>query len=880
MNNPNPPKLPLKLFRWFCSEERLEELEGDLFEVYQELVELKGTRLAGIVYWWLVIRSFRSFALKSTNRNKSLKIMTHFKHNFIISWRNILKNKTTSAINILGLSVGLATFLGIITLVRYELSFNKEVPDADRIYRIYTSFSGPFNGTNSGVAFPVGPYIEEHFESLESIAYFQTWSAKVSLKQNGEIKDFKRQRKLAVASPSYFDVINQYKWLAGNEKSLSEPFKVVLTDQQAEKYFGTRNWSGILNQEITYGDSLRLEVTGIVQQSEANSDFNFTDFISFETIEKSWLKSYFNSEWGNTNSSSQLFLKLLKKEDSAKLNNHLAEVDQHAASLEKNPSWMTNYLPQPLSEMHFDTSIGTFDNERSPSQLRTLIILSVVGFVILLIAIFNFINLETAQSTLKSKEVGVRKVLGSAKASLVGRFLTESGIITITSTFLAIPIVHFGLQYFTDFLPPELSIDYSNPLFWVILFLLMVIVSLLAGFYPAWVISTFKPINALKPGRLNQKLGGTYVRKALILLQFLFSQLLIFGTLIISWQISFMLDKELGFNDEGILYIQTPFYEEASKQEVLKNTIAEIPEISTFIEQGQLPIYFGWNTTTVKFDTDNGEEALSVHVKRIKEGYFKFYEIEMLAGEDLLPNDTLPYRVVNESFIHKMGYDDPSEAINQTFMYGDKPNYVRGVVKDYHFQSLHHSIEPMMFNYSEAGRYISFKASKENINTIVNKLTPTWNELYPDDPLEVSFIDDMIGRFYESERQTSKLTSIATVVAVLISCLGLFGLISFTIVRKTKEIGIRKVLGANTIQLSTILTKEFIGLIGMAFLISLPITYYFTQKFGEGFAYNAPISWWVYLLGGLTSIVIALISIGLKILKASKANPVDSLRYE
>ncbi len=884
MSYQDPPKLPLKLFRWFCTEERLEELEGDLFEVYQELVEVKGSTVAGILYWWLVIRSFRSYALKSTNRNKSLKIMTHFKHNFTVAWRNLLKHKTTTAINLLGLSIGIATFLRIITIVSYELSFHKHIPNADRVYRIYTSFSGAFNGTNSGVATPLGTYVEEHFKNLEAIAYFKTWSSKVKLQNEQNIKEIGKEFKLTFATPGYFDVINQYQWLAGNKESLNQPHTVVLTDEQAYKYFGTKIWSDILNKELIYTDSLRVDVTGIVKQSEANSNFNFTDFISYPTIEATWLKDKFNQGWQSTSSASQVFLLLNKKEDITQLNNFLLEVDKHAKSFdeEDDGSWITSYKAQPLSELHFDTSIGTFNSERSPAHRKTLIILGIVGFVILLIAIFNFINLETAQSTMKSKEVGVRKVLGSAKSLLLGRFLTESGIITIASTFLAIPIAHFGLKYFSDFLPPNLAVDYANPVFWISLIVITVVVSILAGFYPSWVIASFKPINALKSNISNQKLGGVFVRKTLILLQFLFSQLLIFVTLIISWQISYMLDKELGFTNEGIMTMSTPYYEDVAKQKILLNKLDEIPEVKEYIVQGELPAEFGMMTTTINFKTDTSESAQSVHMKNIQKGYFEFYDMDFVAGNQLIPNDTLSHYIVNESFVKKMGIKDPADAIGKAFDFDRGPNndFVVGVIKDYHFQSLHHQIEPMMFSFEDDGEIISFKASKEDIQTVIDKITPTWNELYPDEPLEVKFMDDLIRRFYETERQTSKLTSIATVVAILISCLGLFGLISFTIVRKTKEIGIRKVLGANTFQLSTILTKEFLILIGMAFFISLPITFFFNQKFEESFAYNAPIAWWLYVLGGLVSITIALISIGLKIIKASKSNPVNSLRYE
>ena len=808
--------------------------------------------------------------------------MTHFKHNFKIAWRNLLKHKTTTAINLLGLTVGIAAFISILTIVRYELSFNQRIPNKELIYRIYSSFSGVFEGTNPGVATPVGPYIEEHMPETATVAYFHTWNSKVSKMENNQLVKLNVDKRIVISTPSYFDVIDQYHWLAGNPQSLSQPNKMALTDEQAYKYFNTKNWSEILNRKLIYRDSLHLEVAGIVHVNPTNNDFDFTEFISFATLKNGWLGDQFSKEWDNTSSNSQLFLKLNTLSDTAQLNLTLSDINALVASKEEADSdWITTFNAQPLSNLHFNTEIGIMDSGNRPAHLKTLLILGVIAFVILLIAIFNFINLETAQSTLKSKEVGIRKVLGSARSLLIGRFLTESSLITIIAVLIAIPLSHLALNYFDEFLPRGLYIDYSNPFYWISLLIIALTVSLLAGFYPSWIVASFQPIEALKSDAAKGYLSVSWVRKSLILLQFLFAQLLIFGTLAISWQISYMLDKELGFQNEGILTFSTPYLSDPSKQEILLNEISEIPEISEFIVQGDAPVQNGYSTSTVEYITENGKESLNVHNKRIKEDYFDFYNLDLIAGQPLIPNDTIPEMIINETFMKALGYKDPNEAIGESFTYSNKNTYIRGIVKDFHFQSLHHNIEPMMMRYSSSNvRLISFKTSKENVSKVIDKITIAWNELYPEDPATIGFMEDMISRFYQTEKRASKLASAATFIAILISCLGLIGLISFSIVRKTKEIGIRKVLGANTIQLSSILSKEFLILIGMAFLISLPITFFFAQKFEENFAYTAGISWWLYALGGVVSVVIALISISLKIYKASKSNPVDSLRYE
>lgn len=883
MSTKQPPKLPLKLFRFYCSDERIEELEGDLYEVYTEYVGDRKGKFSKLFYWWLVIRSFRSYALKRTKmKNSNLNTSLAFlKHNLIIAWRNLLKNKATASINVLGLAIGVGAFLAILSIVRFELSFNTDIPNKENIYRIFTSFTGSFTQTNKGVATPIGPYVEENFSGIEAVAYFHTYSAKVEIPDGDEKKDFERQRDLLLAGDSFFEVVGQYEWLAGNpENALSEPFKVVLTSDQALKYFGNDNWLDLIDRTVIYRDSLRVVVSGIVKKPDYNTDFYFTDFISFKTLENSWLKEEYNDDWGSTNSSSQLWILTSENANKADILLQLEDLDQHVADQTENSDWTQSYELQHLSEVHFSPNIGIFDNARSPAHTPTLTILGVIAFAILLIAIFNFVNLETAQSTAKSKEVGVRKVLGSPKIQLVGRFLTESILISFFAVLLAIPIAHYGFIFFEEFIPEGVSLDYESPFFWLVIVGLTLIVGVIAGIYPSWVISSFRPVRALKPGASSRNPGGSFIRKTLILFQFLFSQLLIVGTLAIAWQISFMLDKDLGFKEDGVIYFYTPYYEQYSKSELIKNYLDELPEVKEYALQNTPPAQRGYSTSTVKYQSDNGEVVTSAHQKSGDTTYMRFYDIELLAGRNLLPNDTLPELLINETFMRDLGFEQPRDAVGATFDFNSKDHTVVGVVEDFHFRSLHHPIEPMLYRYQEKSRCFALKVQGDHIEQTIGKLTDKWEEIYPERPLTVYFMDETIEQFYETERQASKLASTATGIAILISCLGLFGLISFTIVQKSKELGIRKVLGASLLQIGTILSKEFVLLIVVAFIVSTPISYFIIDKWMEDFAYQTEISWWIYLLGGMVSVIIALASIGAKVWKASGANPIESLRYE
>lgn len=886
MSPQQPPKLPLKIFRFYCSEERLEELEGDLYEVYNEFIKKRGARFSRLFYWWIVIKSFRSFALRRTKmkNNPINNSLAFLRHNLTIAWRNLTKHKTTTAINVLGLAMGIGAFLAIIRIVQFELSFNTEIPGKENVYRIYTSFSGAFTSKNKGVAVPIGPYVEQNFSGIDAAAYFHTYSANVEIPDDGgSKKDFGRQSRLVVADSSYFQIVDQYDWLAGDRNAaLADPFKVVLTDQQAKTYFGHEEWLDMIDKKIIYRDSLNVFVSGIVKQPDYNTDFVFTDIISYPTIKNSWLKDRLDSDqWGNTNSSSQLFIKLepnVKRED---ILMQLADLDKHVQEQTGDTDWFQKYELQALDEMHFNTDISTFDNGIDAAHLPTLMVLGVVAFAILLIAIFNFINLETAQSSTKSKEVGVRKVLGSPRKQLVGRFLTESMLISFFAVLLAVPLAHYGFVYFDEFVPDGVALNYVDPLFWTFLVGLVVAVGFVAGIYPSLVISSFRPAVVLKSAGSAKGPGGSLIRKTLILFQFLFSQLLIVGTLAIVWQISFMLDKDLGFNEDGVIYFYTPYYESYNKQKLIMDEVATMPEVLDFSLQNTPPVQNGYSTSTVKYDSPQGEVVTNAHRKAGDTTYLRFYDIKLLAGRNLIPNDTLSELLINETFMRDLGHDDPRSAVGSIVEFNEENHTVVGILEDFNFRSLHHPIEPMLYLFEDQTSCIALKVKTgDQLQSTISKLSDKWDEVYPDNPLKVYFMDETIERFYETERKTSKLASTATGIAIFISCLGLFGLISYTIVQKSKEMGIRKVMGASILQIGTILSKEFIMLILVAFIVSTPIAYYIISKWLEDFAYQTHISWWVYVLGGLASMVIALASIAAKVWRASGANPIESLRYE
>ena len=882
-----PPKLPLRILRWFCSEQRLEELEGDLCEVYNEHIINKGSRFANTLYWWLVFRSFRSFALKRTKmKNSSFigSLLMFMKHNLIVSWRNMLKNKTVTSINVLGLAIGISTFIAIYRIVHFELSFNKEIPDNDRIYRIYSTYSGVFEGTNRGVSTAVPNYIRENLTGIDHVVHFQNFAAQVQV--GDENKEMAHQEKILLTDSNYFNVIDQYVWIVGSkESSLSEPFQLVLTTSQAELYFGSPDYHNHIGKKVTYEDSLIVHVAGIVQPAKTITDFDFTDFISYNTIKSSWLEdNYSPDDWSNTNSSSQVFVKTTKGTDFQKLTTQLVFLNEYAQSQEDEDSdWFKDYKAQPLSDLHYNPDLGIFDTSGGASHLPTLTVMSLVAIFLLLIAVFNFINLETAQATNKSKEVGVRKVMGSNRNNLIGRFLTESFAITFLAIVISIPISYYGLGWFEEFVPEGVTLGFDDPTFWLFLVILNVVVGALAGLYPSFVVSSFKPISSLRAGAkfTSSSAGGAYLRKFLITFQFLFSQLLIVGTLVVIVQISFMLDKDLGFEGDGVIYTYAPYYESDETNQVFLNKVRQIPELSEISVHNSPPARPGYSTSAMTFQSDTGEIKTSVHRRGGDENYLEFYDIELIAGRNVRADEDGLEILINETYVKRLGISQPEDALDLQIEMNDKKLTVVGVMQDFHFRSLHSPIDPLMYRYEEDIYCIGMKLKlDETLEQTIDKLEAHWSEVYPEETFKMRFMDETIEEFYNTERRTSKLASTATGIAIFISCLGLFGLISFTIAQRSKEMGIRKVLGATMVQIGSIISKEFVILVGIAFIISTPISHLFLQKWMEDFAYQTDISYWVYLAGGMVSLLIALASISFKIWKASTANPVDSLRYE
>ena len=816
-----------------------------------------------------------------------------------IAFRNIYKNTIYSFINILGLALGVSACLVIFLLVNFELSFENFQPDHERIFRITSGFKNPDGSTsrNAGLGTPMPSAIRQEFTGLEKVAAFRIFYPKVTVPN--ATKNTKNAPKVykkdysegIICEPEYFEIF-KYEWLQGNSKTaLKTPNEVVLTEKEAESYFGKIPLEQILGKQLYFNDSLITTVTGIVKDLPNNSDFKFKNFISFKSIEsKSWRKEFSLDDWSNTNGDSQAFIKLSKGTSIQSINRQFPIFLQKHLNQKEEWNVGRSLILQPLKDIHFNAEYG--DSYSRQVHLPTMYALIGIAIFLLLIAAINFINLATTQSIIRVKEIGIRKVLGSSRKSLIIQFLCETFVITLMAVFLSILFVEPILWAFTDFVPKELKFNVFNPQIIEFLGLITVVTGLLSGFYPAWIISSYTPIASLKNQISNGQSRTAFLRRILIIFQFTASQVFILGTIIVATQSKFMLNKDMGFKKDAIVNFQTDWKDSKSnRKEILINKLRQFPEIET-ICLGDPPAREGYSTTGLKYFDGKKEITTQVHHKIVNEFYVPMYGLKILAGRNLAHSDTSKEFIINEAYARELGFKKPEQAIGKFIDYYDskgKPMKfpIVGVLANFHFQSMHQNIKPLFMNADKYANVINAKIrstgkSTENFKGVLSKMEKAYNQVYPNNNqvFQPVFFDETFANFYKKEQQFAKILNTATGMAIFISCMGLFGLVAFTTRQRTKEIGIRKVLGASVAQIVQLLSKDFLKLVILSIVIASPIAYWAMNKWLQDFAYRVDISWWIFALAGILAIIIALLTVSYQSIRAAVANPVKSLKVD
>jgi putative ABC transport system permease protein len=817
-----------------------------------------------------------------------------FKNYFTIAWRNILRHKVFSLINISGLTLGVCACMVIFLVCRYEFSFDGFHPDKERIYHVGSQQPvGPVDdGNSSRVLPPTAAALKQEIPGIEAAASFYNYYPTIAIRSGDKsMHSFQSrienswQSSVIITGPEYFTIF-KYDWLAGSPSvSLEKPYSVVLSERKARQYFGAVSLDQIIGKEVIYDDSLRVRVAGIVKDWKENTDFPFTDFISWSTIGASFLHNEYHTDmWGPRRGVPDRWVwamvKLSKGTTAAQIAPQLEPfAKRHWTG---PPEYRPRFLLQPLSDVHFNPDYSRDDIRKA--HLPTLYILIGVALFILLLAVINFINLSTAQSLQRSKEVGVRKVLGGSRVNLVFQFLTETTIVSGFAILPAVLLVRPMLVLFRDFIPPGVLFHPFSRENLVFLLLLLLGTSILAGLYPALGLSSYSPVLSLK-GEGSPRGGEKWwLRKGLIVFQFSISLIFIIGTLVIGRQIRYMLHSDFGFKSDAVLSIPD-WGGNLGKRRVLKEKIKQLPGVENVVLQGDPPTGQGqWGGEVMLLGKRPAK--LKVDLNWANEEYIPFYGMRMVAGRNILPSDSLREFVINETCMRALGFTQPEKALGQFLRFNDRAIPIVAVVADFHQRSFHDPIAPLIIGHMpdvEKVLGVRLSAREKDAGTIQATLAAMgkiWKEVYSDREFEYSFLDEEIASFYETEQNTSKLVRAAMLITIFISCLGLFGLAMFTAQRKTKEIGIRKIIGASVADIVRLLCKDFVVLVCIAILIASPVAWFVMNRWLEEFAYRLPVRWWIFVVAGATAIVIALLTVSVQAMKAAIANPARSLRTD
>ena len=807
-----------------------------------------------------------------------------FRNHFKIAWRNITRHRMYTVINVLGLALGLCAFIVIYQITHYELSFDTFHPDKDRIYRVLSDVTETTGGKSHYGKVPLSLSLtaRKELSGLDAMAVIIPWYAKTSVRQSDKSAKYFDNRLEgtsfpgAVLAQSSWFTLFKYDWLAGN--ATAEPYTVVLAESIARKYFGRLPLDKIVGREVIYDDSLHVRVSGIVKDWNKNTDFPFTDFISFATFQSSFLKNVLDRDsWGEGDLPAPTFVKLSEGASLAKMNAQMAAlVKSHT-----DPRSRLSLRLQPLSDIHFDADI--IENPVRTAHMPTLYGLTGIALFILILAVINFINLSTAQSFQRAKEVGVRKVLGSSRRSLVFQFLTETFLLTFFAVLLAGLLVNPVLDLFRSYIPAGVVFHPFELHSLVFLSVVTLLTSLAAGFYPAKLLSGYLPVLSLKGGGVQKGGEKWYVRKGLIVFQFTVSLVFIIGSIVIADQLHYASHKDLGFTSDAIITVGTPRGEGNAKVRVLAEKIKQLSAVSGVALEWATPGNAAY--MRIKFKPTDDKEAEVAQVDG-DENLIPLYRIRLLAGRNLSRSDSVNEFVINETLSRSMGCKKPEEAIGKILYWMDKPYPVVGVAGDFHSRSLHNPITPVcIINRVEREDMLAVKlaanaAPFHTVKTTLTQMEKLWKSVYPAGIFQYSFYDESLAMAYKNDQNTASLMNTAMLITIFISCIGLSGLAMFAAQTRTREIGIRKVLGASVTNITLLLSRDFSVLVVLSVLIASPIAWYFMEKWLSGFAYRVMIGWWVFPLAGLAALLVAFATVSYQTIQAAVANPVKNLRSE
>jgi putative ABC transport system permease protein len=805
-----------------------------------------------------------------------------------IAYRNLTRNKAFSFINILGLAVGLATCVLMISYIYSELGYDTQYKNADRIFRIAykaTKKVNPEDKSWASTSAPMAGGLKSDLPEVEQSTRLLKFPSldKMLLKYNhgNDQKLFYETNGYYVDS-TFFQIFT-CDFVYGNSlTALNEPNSIVLSETVSRKIFGSEN---PLNKSITvglpYGD-FTYTVKGVFNDAKIKSHIPAHFFLSMRNGDVgTWVENQTN--WA-TNNIFHTYVKLKEGTNPGKFEIKLqAFIDRRGGKDQKELGVIRQLFIQPVTDIYLHSDL---DNEIAPNgNITYLYILGSIALFVLLIACINFMNLSTARSLKRAKEVGVRKVLGAERKSLIYQFLGESTLMSCLALLLAIFISYLVLPLFNNLTQKNITL-FDQPAVWFWIVLLTMGTGLLSGMYPAFYLSSFRPITVLK-GKLLNSLSGAAIRKGLVVFQFVISICLILGVVIIQRQLRYMDEHQLGFNknQQIILPMQSPAA--VKKYEVLKTELLKYPDVKNVTSGSTYPGISSVDDMVFYGEGKSVKDAIDIHLGNVDNGYFETLGLKVIAGRGFSKEFTADSNniVLNETALRALGYPLNS-AIGRKIYFDFQGSHntmqIIGVVRNFNFESLYNRIKPFAFNklMGNSHSYLIANISEKNYAGVLKEMETSWNKVNPGIPFVYSFLDKDFQKNYEKDQRASGIVWGFTVIAILIACLGLFGLSAFAAEQRFKEIGVRKVLGASVINIVGLLSKDFIRIVFLAIIIAIPIGWYFMNKWLEGFSYRTPLSWWIFILTGFLAIFIALLTVSFQAVRAALANQIKSLRSE
>jgi len=794
-----------------------------------------------------------------------------WKNNLKIAWRNLVKQRLYSSINLLGLTVGMTCFILITLYIQYESSYDTHHENANRIYRVYQQQKGnDFKGTDLyGVTpAPLARVMEETFPEIEVATNVRAKWDMLSY------QDKVLSPRVLYADEKIFDIFDIPILNGVGAEALQNPNSILLSESLAKKYFGEES---PLEKDLVFGNERPLTVKGIFKDVAKNQHLPFEYIVSFENS-KQFKRDKKEGKWDSNNYLTYILLS--EGTDYQLLESKFSAFDKLTKAAYKNLPFQPAYFLQSIKDIHLTSNIN-FDPSTA-ADLRLLYLLTSIAFIVLLLAVINYTNLTTTTSIKRSKEVGIRKVMGAQKIQLITQLLSESILLTSISFVLALGLVYLLLPLFNNLIDQPISFNIMGGR-WLLIGMLStaLFISVLSGLYPAFFLSTVSPAKAFKGNFLNNTGQGIGLRNILTIGQFTAAIVLTISSVVVYQQLQYIQNKKLGFNREQILYVPFWFEEIDKNSEIIRNKLLSHPNVKKVAKSTDLPLDSSNQGIVENWEGNTGEEAFHCYRNYIDYNYLETFEIELVAGRNFSPThpiDSTKSYILNEAAVAAAGWT-PESALGKSFEEGQ----VIGVVKNFHFQPMNRGIEPLFMKFNNStNNYgnIAIKINMDNVENTLSHVQQTFKKVAPSLPVDYHFMDESYDQLYKSEQRLGKAFNIFTVLALFIACIGLFGLVSYNVVKRTKEIGIRKVLGASVVNIVQILSKDFLKLVFVALLVAIPIAYYFTNQWLLNFAYRIEVQWWIFALAGVAAILIASLTISFQSIKAAIANPIESLRNE